>query len=80
MTSTFTSGKMKMMFPLVRMCGDKLAQVLETMTEEPFDVEDLCARFTTDVIGTCAFGIETHSLDNPESQFRKMGTRIFEFR
>ncbi|XP_065206746.1 uncharacterized protein LOC135836078 [Planococcus citri] len=80
LTSTFTSGKMKMMFPLVKNCGDKLAQVLETMIREPIDVKDLCARFTTDVIGSCAFGIETHSLDDPNSEFRKMGNRIFEFR
>ena len=68
------------MFPLVKVCGNKLAQVLEKMPNEPFDVKDLCARFTTDVIGSCAFGIETHSLDDPNSEFRKMGNRIFEFR
>lgn len=71
---------MKLMFPLVKECGDKFTQVLETIIGEPFDVKDLCARYTTDVIGTCAFGIETHSLDDPESQFRTMGKRVFEFR
>uniref|UniRef100_A0AAT9UVC6 Cytochrome P450 6PZ27 n=1 Tax=Maconellicoccus hirsutus TaxID=177089 RepID=A0AAT9UVC6_MACHI len=80
LTSTFTGGKMKMMFPLVKECGDKLTKVLETMVNGPVDVKDLLARYTTDVIGTCAFGIETHSLDNPDSEFRRMGNRIFEFR
>lgn len=78
LTSTFTSGKMKLMFPLVKDCGDKLAQVLESMSSEPFDVKDLCARYTTDVIGTCAFGIEIHSLENPDSEFRTMGKQLFE--
>ncbi|XP_065214552.1 probable cytochrome P450 6a13 [Planococcus citri] len=80
LTSTFTSGKMKLMFPLVKDCGDKLTQVLSSMPSEPFDVKDLCARFTTDVIGTCAFGIEIHSLENPDSEFRSMGNQLFEFR
>lgn len=80
LTGSFTSGKMKMMFPLVKTCGDKLTEMLTKMTEESIDMKDICARFTTDVIGTCIFGIETNSMENPDSEFRKMGTRIFEFR
>uniref|UniRef100_A0AAT9UUR2 Cytochrome P450 6PZ12 n=1 Tax=Maconellicoccus hirsutus TaxID=177089 RepID=A0AAT9UUR2_MACHI len=81
LTSTFTSGKMKMMFPLLTRCGEKLSQVIDKIPEnESFDVKDLFARYTTDAIGTCAFGLETNSLDNPNSEFRIMGKKIFEFR
>lgn len=68
------------MFPLVKECGEKCAKVLETMTAEPFDIKELCSRYTGDAIGSCAFGIETHSLDDPNSEFLKMGKRMFEFR
>lgn len=82
LTSTFTTGKMKMMFPLMIECANNLKHVLDRMATnaEEFEIKDLCARYTTDVIGSCAFGIETHSLDDPNSGFRRMGKRIFEFR
>ncbi|XP_065222487.1 cytochrome P450 6a9-like [Planococcus citri] len=81
LTSTFTSGRMKMMFPLVKHCGEKLSQIIDQIPDnETFDVKDLFARFTTDTIGTCAFGIETNSLNDPDSEFRIMGKKIFSFR
>uniref|UniRef100_A0AAT9UU58 Cytochrome P450 6PZ21 n=1 Tax=Maconellicoccus hirsutus TaxID=177089 RepID=A0AAT9UU58_MACHI len=81
LTSTFTAGKMKMMFPLVNNCGKKLTQVIEKLTsDESFDIKDYSARYTTDVIGSCAFGIEIDSLNNPNSEFRTTGKKLFEFR
>ncbi|XP_065206721.1 mucin-4-like [Planococcus citri] len=77
LTSTFTSGKMKVMFPLVKECGGKLHSILEEMADkDEFLVKDACARFTTDVIGSCAFGLEINSLENPDSEFRKIGNRV----
>lgn len=44
---------------------------------DPIDVRELAARFTTDVIGSCAFGIEMNSLSEKESDFRRIGKQIF---
>ncbi|CAL1677688.1 unnamed protein product [Lasius platythorax] len=43
------------------------------------DIEcrELTAKYTTDVIGTCAFGIEMNALSDEDSEFRKMGRQIF---
>lgn len=69
------------MFPLVKACGEKLRQVIDQISpNEPFDVKDLAARYTTDVIGSCAFGIETNSLENPNTEFRVMGKEVLKFR
>nr|NP_523748.2 cytochrome P450 6a9 [Drosophila melanogaster]Q27594.3 RecName: Full=Cytochrome P450 6a9; AltName: Full=CYPVIA9 [Drosophila melanogaster]AAF58188.2 cytochrome P450 6a9 [Drosophila melanogaster] len=80
---TFTSGKMKYMFPTVVKVGHEFIEVFgQAMEKSPIvEVRDILARFTTDVIGTCAFGIECSSLKDPEAEFRVMGRRaIFEQR
>jgi len=83
LSSTFTSGKMKYMFPTVVKVGHEFIEVFgQTMEKSPIvEVKDILARFSTDVIGTCAFGIECSSLKDPEAEFRVMGRRaIFENR
>uniref|UniRef100_A0AAT9UU18 Cytochrome P450 6PZ15 short isoform n=1 Tax=Maconellicoccus hirsutus TaxID=177089 RepID=A0AAT9UU18_MACHI len=78
LTSTFTSGKMKMMFPLVDECGSRLHEKMQKITDTDILIKDVCSRFTTDVIGSCAFGLEINSLDDPDSEFRKIGNRILD--
>lgn len=50
---TFTSGKIKMMFPIVAHCSGTLAKILKPFAEQemPLDIRDLAARYTIDVIG-----------------------------
>ncbi|PSN43541.1 hypothetical protein C0J52_03714 [Blattella germanica] len=34
------------------------------------ETKELCARFTTDVVATCAFGIQGNAIKDPDSEFR----------
>ncbi|XP_001361452.2 probable cytochrome P450 6a13 [Drosophila pseudoobscura] len=75
LTQVFTSGKMKFMFPTMLSVGEKLTQACELQVGE-IEAKDLCARFSTDVIGSCAFGLECNSLNDPNSEFRRMGRSV----
>lgn len=78
LSPTFTSGKMKFMFPTVVRVGEEFIAVFDSMIKENnniVEVKELLARFTTDVIGTCAFGIECSSLKDPNAEFRVMGRK-----
>ncbi|CAO1425544.1 unnamed protein product [Diamesa serratosioi] len=80
LTPVFTSGKLKMMFDIVSQIGDKLVRVLEPkLTPDGHaDMREFLAEFTTDVIGNIAFGLECNSLEDPDSEFRKYGKKVFQ--
>ncbi|XP_037920499.1 cytochrome P450 6a2-like [Hermetia illucens] len=80
LSPTFTSGKMKFMFPTIVDVSERFNQTLGKMLDEgsDFDVKELLARFTTDVIGTCAFGLECNTLNDSDTDFRKYGRMVFE--
>lgn len=78
LTPTFTSGKLKGMFGILKGKGDHLCEILEGHNGEVVEVKDMMARYATDVIFTIAFGVNPNSLDNPKSEFRYYGKKIFE--
>lgn len=77
-TPTFTSSKMKYMFPTMIGITEKLIEVLGKENPEKIEIKEMLAKFTTDVIGSCAFGLKCNSLENPNSTFRKMGKLAIE--
>lgn len=80
LTPTFTSGKMKFMFGTIVAVADEFVTYLNrsTQTDCEVQVNEWLCRWTTDVIGTCAFGIECNSLKDPQAKFRFMGKKVFE--
>ncbi|XP_020798127.1 probable cytochrome P450 6a14 [Drosophila serrata] len=84
LTPVFTSGKMKLMSGVVVEVGHQLVDAMDKCVKEAsvddgdVEVKELCARFTTDVIGSCAFGLECYSLKDPNAEFRNKGRMIFE--
>ncbi|KAK2585575.1 hypothetical protein KPH14_010209 [Odynerus spinipes] len=83
LTPIFTSGKLKKMFELMLDVGEDLQTHLESLSLEgkgkTVDVKDICAKFTTDLIGTTAYGLKVNCLNNPNAEFRECGKKIFDF-
>lgn len=79
LSPVFTSGKLKEMFSLISKCAGRFEQYTEQLVRKNNIIEcrELTAKYTTDVIGTCAFGIEMNALSDEDSEFRKMGRQVF---
>ncbi|XP_073821343.1 cytochrome P450 6a16 [Musca autumnalis] len=81
LTPTFTSGKMKFMFPSLVEVSQKYVQTLdaelEKNPEQCLEMYDWNGRFTTDVIGSCVFGVDCNSIRNPNAEFRTIGQKVF---
>ncbi|XP_055637689.1 probable cytochrome P450 6a20 [Toxorhynchites rutilus septentrionalis] len=77
LTPTFSSGKMKMMFPTIIAVAEQFQRCLQVEAEKSgeLDIKEFLARYTTDVIGNCAFGLECNSLKDPDAEFRRMGKK-----
>lgn len=81
LSPTFTSGKLKLMFPLMADLTDDLSgaltQLAATGEKGQVEMKDLLLRYATDVIGTVAFGIECNSLKNDKAEFHTMTREVF---
>lgn len=84
LTPTFSSGKMKFMFNTVLEIGERLSDRLNVVVSEAgnqrveIEIKNYWARYTTDVIGSCAFGLECNTLNDKDAIFREMGRQVFE--
>jgi cytochrome P450 family 6 len=81
LSPAFTSGRMKKMFPLIKSCATELVDYLLDHSEdrEPIEVKETTAKYATDVISTCAFGIVSNSLKDHKAEFREFGRKVFHF-
>lgn len=80
LTPSFTSGKMKMMEPIIVNVADALKAKISSLisgTDTDIEMKEILARYTTDVIGNCAFGIECNTLKDEDADFRKFGRLHF---
>lgn len=80
LSPAFTTGKIRFMFPTLVTVGERLIGACQRIMNigESVELKELCARYTTDVIGEVAFGIECNSLKDPNAIFRRMGRDIVE--
>lgn len=81
LTPVFTSGKLKEMFHLLIETSEHLDDYLNKIIkkEEIIECRLLTTKFTMNVIGSCAFGVDINALADEQNEFVKMGRKIFAF-
>merc|ERR1712038_957334 len=69
------------MTPLLRAINKKMNDyVLKfAQSQTPFETKDLAGKFSLDGLASCAFGVETGSFDEKESEFLRHGKNVFKF-
>lgn len=61
LTPTFSSGKIKVMFQTLLDCSKPLLERVEVDARKCVDVKEIFSCYTTDVIGSCAFGLDCNT-------------------
>nr|XP_048289419.1 cytochrome P450 3A11-like isoform X1 [Myodes glareolus]XP_048289420.1 cytochrome P450 3A11-like isoform X1 [Myodes glareolus] len=71
LSPTFTSGKLKEMFPIIEEYGDILVKYLRREAEKgkPLNMKEVFGAYSMDVITSTAFGVSVDSLNNPKDPF-----------
>lgn len=76
-TPAFSSGKIKLMLPLIKRCSDDFVRFLEAESGNKLEIKNECVKFITDTIVSCAFGIDANSFKKEKTEFLEAGRKIF---
>ncbi|GAB1290352.1 Cytochrome P450 3A13 [Apodemus speciosus] len=71
LSPTFTSGKLKEMFPIIQHYGDVMVKnmSLEVEKGKPIAVRDIFAAYSLNVVISTSFGVKVDSLNNAQDPF-----------
>ncbi|XP_054445811.1 cytochrome P450 3A12-like [Pteronotus mesoamericanus] len=81
LSPTFTSGKLKEMFPIINQYGDVLVRNMRKNAEEgkPINLKDIFGAYSMDVITSTSFGVNVDSLNNPQDPFVEKTKKLLRF-
>lgn len=80
LTPIFTSGKLKVMFDTILNISESFMTTIEreSTERESLEIKDIMARFTCDVIGNVAFGVDCDSLNDKSAKFFEMAVKAMD--
>uniref|UniRef100_U3B5P9 Cytochrome P450 3A n=1 Tax=Callithrix jacchus TaxID=9483 RepID=U3B5P9_CALJA len=81
LSPTFTSGKLKEMFPIIAQYGDVLVRNLRREAEKGklVTMKDIFGAYSMDVITGTSFGVNIDSLNNPKDPFVENVKKFLKF-
>lgn len=78
LTPVFTSGKMKLMLPLMTEVSGNLEKALQKYQNKNVEMKDLTKRYAIDVTTSCAFGIDSKSIEDDNSEIKEMTNKLLD--
>ncbi|XP_068556020.1 cytochrome P450 3A30-like isoform X1 [Anas acuta] len=71
LSPTFTSGKLKEMFPIIKLYGEKLVKNIEkkVANDEFVTMKDIFGAYSMDVVVSTSFSVDIDSMNNPNDPF-----------
>nr|XP_048287753.1 cytochrome P450 3A13-like isoform X2 [Myodes glareolus] len=81
LSPTFSSGKLKEMFPIIQHYGDSLVKHIGQKAEKgkPVNMKEIFGAYSMDVITSTTFGVEVDSLNNPQDPFVRNTKKLLNF-
>ncbi|XP_005413824.1 PREDICTED: cytochrome P450 3A11-like isoform X3 [Chinchilla lanigera] len=81
LSPTFSSGKLKEMFPIIEQYADVLLKNLKREAEKgvPVPMKDIFGAYSMDVITGTSFGVNVDSLNNPRDPFVEKVKKLLNF-
>uniref|UniRef100_A0A8C9F4W0 unspecific monooxygenase n=1 Tax=Pavo cristatus TaxID=9049 RepID=A0A8C9F4W0_PAVCR len=81
LSPTFTSGKLKEMFPTMKHFGDMLVKNVQKRVEKDSSVpvKDFFGSYSMDVVTSTSFGVNIDSMNNPKSPFVREMQKLTKF-
>ncbi|KAF2890300.1 hypothetical protein ILUMI_15873 [Ignelater luminosus] len=68
------------MFLLVSEAAKEMnSYVANNQNSNYIEAKELCAKYATEVIATCAFGLNSNCFENEDAEFRVIGRKLFSF-
>uniref|UniRef100_A0A8D0G8C5 Cytochrome P450 3A n=1 Tax=Sphenodon punctatus TaxID=8508 RepID=A0A8D0G8C5_SPHPU len=82
LSPTFTSGKLKEMFPIIKHYAEALMKNIEQKldTDESINVKEVFGAYRMDVVTSTSFGVNIDSMNNPKDPFVKEIKKLVKFR
>ncbi|XP_063918403.1 cytochrome P450 6k1-like [Zophobas morio] len=75
----FTSGKMKLMLPLMKECASNLVNYVEKHSGEVIEIGETTKKYAVDIISSCAFGVNSGCFKEENSEMFTVATRLLDF-
>ncbi|NXK13256.1 CP3A9 protein, partial [Herpetotheres cachinnans] len=81
LSPTFTSGKLKEMFPIIKHYGEVLVKNVQKRVEKDkaVAVKDIFGSYSMDVITSTSFGVNIDSMNNPKDPFVREMQKLVKF-